>query len=198
MLSAALYVTFPLIRQPQSSSEQTPYSTAAPDEIKGKIVTLKKLTEAHFFDYHNMFSNAVRQNLEFPSRITLDYTIRFLRYEMGREAEGTTLLYMIFDNQDDKLVGSIQIKEKNDHEPGQLACWLNEAYWGGGRLQEALALITKAYFKLHPEADDYIAHVRLWNKRSHNALKKFGLKEIGYFYENNQPARHILRYDRPQ
>ncbi len=187
------FFTHKIIKQHKHISEPL---TIMPDQVPGKVITLKKLEEKYIIDYHNAFSNIVRQNLEFPRFITLEYTIRFIQYELRKMAEGKTLLYMIFDNKDDKLIGSVQIKEKNDYDPGQLACWVNEQYWGGGRFQEALELITKTYFQLHPEADHYIAHVRLWNKRSYHALKKFGLKEIAYFYEHDKPARYILRYDR--
>src|SRR5438093_1246840 len=74
--------------------------------------------------------------------------------------------------------------------------WLNEGYWGGGRAQEALNLITKTYFRLKPKETSYIAHVRLWNKRGYQALKKGGFEDVGYFYEEGKAARHILEMKR--
>ncbi len=168
----------------------------APEVIVGKAVTLKQLKEEYFIDYHKMFSPEVRKNLEFPAQITLTYTINYLRQELRRSAVGDMLMYVIFDNKDGKLIGSTEIRELNDQDPGQVGIWLNENYWGGGRAAEALALITEAYFKLHPEHDSYIAHVRLWNTRSFKLLTKFGFKDEGFFYEHGEPARHILRYTR--
>lgn len=170
--------------------------TERPEEIKGKIITLKKLKEEFFIDYHNMFSHTVRRGLEYPEEITLDYTIRHLRHEMKRDSAKEILQYCIFDNKENKLIGSLEIREKNDKDPGQFGCWINEAYWGGGRLQEALALITKTYFAL-TNAQSFDAHVRLWNKRSYAALKKFGFKDIGFYYENGEQTRYLLEYYRP-
>lgn len=169
-----------------------------PSVITGKVITLKLMQESDFVDYHNMFSATVRRDLEFPAIIDLGYSIRYLRSEMKRVARGEMLMYVIIDNNDKKLIGSVEVRELNDEDPGQLGIWINENYWGGGRAKEALQLITDIYFKVHPEHTSYIAHVRLWNKRSYGLLKKFGFHEEGYFYEDGEPARHILRYSRQQ
>ncbi len=166
--------------------------TKPPLEVKGKVVTLRQLREEYYVPYHTVFSNMVRKNLEFPEYITLGYTIKYLQSELRKSQEGKMLMYCIFDNKDNKLIGSIEVRDKNDYDPGQLGCWLNEAYWGGGRIQEALKLITNTYFRLKPKEKSYIAHVRVWNKRSYKALKKFGLEDVGYFYEDGKATRYIL------
>lgn len=171
---------------------------AVPENIKGNVVTLKQLKEENFIDFHNIFSSIVRKNLEFPEHITLSYTINYLKEEMQKARTGKMLWYGIFDNKENKLIGSIEIRDLNDTDPGQLGCWINEHYWGKGRFQEALDLISKAYFQLKPNEKQYIAHVRLWNKRSYYALKKYGFKETNYYYENNQPTRYILTLQREQ
>lgn len=170
--------------------------TVAPQEIKGKIITLRQLREEYYVDYHNAFSNTVRKGLEFPEVITLGYTIKYLQEEQKKAAEGKMLEYCIFDNVDNKLIGNIEIRDKNDDDPGQFGWWINEAYWGGGRAQEALDLITKTYFRLKPKETSYIVHVRLWNKRSYQALKKGGFVDVGYFYEDGKATRHILEMKR--
>lgn len=168
----------------------------ASDVLVGEIVTLRKPTEDDFVDYHNAFSAEVRKDLEFPEHITLSYTINYLRHELSRAAKGEMLMYLIFDNKDNKLIGSTEIRELNDYDPGQLGIWINENYRGGGRALEALKLITDAYFKIHPEHNSYIAHVRLWNTASLKLLRKFGMKDDGFFYEpgHDEPRRQILRY----
>lgn len=168
----------------------------APETIVGKVITLKKLKEAYFIDYHNMFSETVRKNLEFPEFITLGYTIKYLQEEQRKADAGIILQYCIFDNTDDKLIGAIEIRDKNDEDPGQFGWWINENYWGGGRAQEALKLITKAYFQLKPHEKSFIVHVRLWNERSYRALKKGGFEDVGYFYEDGKATRHILEMKR--
>jgi RimJ/RimL family protein N-acetyltransferase len=184
-------------KQASLLSEQTAYTRFAPDVIPGKIVTLKKLREEHFIDFHNMFSTKVREPFESPKHITLDYTIRILRYIMELCAKGETLYYVVFDTKEDTLIGAIEIREKNDIDPGQLGCWINENYWGGGRIQEAYRLITDAYFKLKPEEDKYEAQVRVWNKRSYKALKKFGFIDIEIRPDTEGKAdRHVLEYYR--
>ena len=163
-----------------------------PQEIRGKFITLRQLREEFFIPYHTMWSNMVRKNLEFPEYITLGYTIKYLQGEMRKANEWKILMYCIFDNQDKKLIGAVEIRDKNDYDPGQLGCWINEAYWGGGRIQEALKLITNVYFRLKPKEKSYIAHVRLWNTRSYKALKKFGLEDVGYYYEDGKATRYLL------
>lgn len=172
------------------------YITTPPKEIKGKIITLKELKEEYFLDFHNMWSVAIRKPMEFPETITLNYTIRYLKLEMEKCREGKQLMYCIFDNKDNKLIGSIEIREKNPDDPGQFTWMLNEHYRGGGRAMEACKLIADAYFKLHLDRDSFSAHVKLWNKRSYYALKKAGFKEIGYFYEDGVPTRHVMEYYR--
>lgn len=171
--------------------------TEAPEEVKGSVITLRLLKEENFIDYHNMFSSTVRQGLEFPEAITLGYTIQYLRTELLKMKEGKMLQYAIFDNKDQKLIGAIEIRELNDVDPGQEGVWINEKYWGGGRFQESLKLITNVYFKLHPNEKRYITHIRLWNKRSYLAHKKAGLKDVGYFYEDGKASRYILEMPRP-
>jgi RimJ/RimL family protein N-acetyltransferase len=176
--------------------ESTAILTSPPQEVKGKIVTLRQLKEEYFVSFHNMFSNLVRKNLEFPEFITLGYTIRYLQELQRKASEGKMLVYCIFDNKDNKLIGAINIKEKSEAVLGQLGWWINEAYWGGGRAQEALTLMSKTYFKLKPHEKSYIAHVRLWNKRGYLALKKNGFQDVGFFYEGGKPTRYILERKR--
>jgi RimJ/RimL family protein N-acetyltransferase len=183
------YGVYNIIEKLQESILTTP-----PEDVKGKIVTLRALKKEYFIDYHNAFSNIVRQNLEFPEFITLDYSIRYLQDQLSKSQKGSILLYCIFDNKDKKLIGEIEIRERNDDDPGQFGWWVNESYWGGGRAQEALKLITNIYFRLKPKEKNFIAHVRLWNKRGYYALKKFGFDDVGYFYEGGKASRYILEY----
>ncbi|QQR49232.1 GNAT family N-acetyltransferase [bacterium] len=171
--------------------------TEIPEELKGSIVTIKKLKEEHFLDYHNMFSNIVRENMEFPKNITLSYTIMYLKSELKKMNANKMIIYVVYDNQDNKLIGSVAIREKNDSDPGQCSCWINEHYWGGGRIQEALRLITNAWFAVKPY-DSFYAQVRLWNKRSYHALLKAGFVDTQtYFYEpSGEKGRHILEMHR--
>jgi len=178
-------------------TQQTVLTQKAPTEIKGNIITLRRLKEEYFVDYHNMFSPVARKGLEFPESITLSYTIAYLHEEMRNAAKGKMLEYCIFDNKDNKLIGYLDIRDYDPTDVGQFGCWINENYWGGGRFKEAVDLISKAYFKLHPNEQKYIAYVRLWNKRSYHALKKCGFLETGYYYVDGQPGGHILEFKRP-
>jgi RimJ/RimL family protein N-acetyltransferase len=171
----------------------------APTEVKGDKVTLKALKEEDFVDYHKMLSDVIRKNLEFSENMTLEETIQFLKPRIEKSIAGTLLIYSIFDNKDNKLIGSIEIRDKNDDScPGQCGCWLNENYWGGGRFQEALKLIAAIYFKIHPDVKSFTGQVELWNQRSYHSSKKYGFKDAGYYYENGKPKRYILEYTRDQ
>lgn len=184
----------------QSQQQSIEYLDQAPEEIPGKIITLKSLREEYFIEFHNMFSSIVRQQMEFPKEINLAWTIRMLQGDMKRDQfHGKTMLfYCIFDNKDQKIIGEVNIRDKNPNDVGQIGIWINENYWGGGRFSEAVDLISKTYFRLHPNEQDYIAHIRLWNKRSYHAFKKFGFKQIGYFYEQGEKTRYIMQLTREQ
>ena len=172
---------------------------APPAEIVGSIITLKRLSEEHIIDYHNMFSAKVRQGMEFPEETNLGYTIAFLQRDLDRAHHGEMLAYAIFDNKDACLIGSIEIREKTTEEyttHGQFGVWLNEKYWGGGRTQEAVKLMAKTYFRFHENADSFNAYVRVWNKRSYYALKKAGFTDVGYVYENGKATKYVLEFRR--
>jgi RimJ/RimL family protein N-acetyltransferase len=149
-----------------------------PDEVPGKIVTLKKLTLKDTFDYYTMFSPMVRKAMEFPEKITFGYIEYYVRLELEKMEKGDLIVYCIWDNKTNKMTGAINIRYKSDEDPGQLGMWLNEAFWGGGRIQEALLLISKAYFDANPKEVEYNAYVRPWNNRSAASLMKFGFKKI--------------------
>jgi RimJ/RimL family protein N-acetyltransferase len=163
-----------------------------PDIIKGKIITLKTIQEEHFIDMHNMLSNAVRKGLSFPEYFTLNYTINYLRHKMNRVKQGKAVNYCIFDNQDNRAVGFVEIRDKNNDDPGQLATWLNENYWGGGRMQEALKLISEIYFSMRNNVDKFDAYVEIWNKRSYRALKKFGMQDAGFIQLEGKSNKHYV------
>ncbi|MFH1832489.1 MAG: GNAT family N-acetyltransferase [bacterium] len=179
----AIHVFFP--------AQQFEKLLVTPEIVTGKKITLKKLKPEYFLDYHNMLSNTVRKGLEWPKNITLDWTINELKAELKKEKTGTVVMYCIFDNKENKLIGFIDIRDPDPNDLGQFGVWVNENYWGSGRMQEATKLISQVYFALKNE-DSYIAHVRLWNQRSYHALKKFGFQDTGFFYENGQKTRHVL------
>ncbi len=172
--------------------EGIPKLSFLPSEVKGKIITLKRLNPKYFYDYHKMFSDIVREDIEYPSEITFKFTKSALLYDMKKEHEGKMIIYFIFDNKTNKLIGSVEIKNKNIKYPGQFSIWINEKFWGGDRAQEAIKIISEIYFKSKNETS-FIAHVRLWNKRSYNALIKAGFKDIDRFYEDGEPTRYILK-----
>jgi RimJ/RimL family protein N-acetyltransferase len=196
-LSIASYCGVTNLRQP---SHQHEILQTAPEDITGRIITLRRLREEYFIEFHNVFSNIVREQMEFPKDINLTWTIRMLQSDMKRDQfHGKTMLfYCIFDNKDKKIIGEVNIRDKNPNDVGQIGIWINENYWGGGRFQEAIRLISETYFLLHPNERDYIAHIRLWNQRSFHAFKKFGFKQIGYFYEQGEKTRYIMQLDREQ
>ena len=165
----------------------------APAEIKGSIITLKTLKDEYFADLHNMFSNEVRKGLDFPPVINFAYTIGYLR-TLEHQAKTTKgVLYTIFDNADQAPIGTIEIREYTPEDLGQLGMWINEKYWGGGRIVEAIKLISKVYFDLYPEEKSYIVFARPWNQRSYRALIKAGCVEEGFKYCDGTPLWYQLR-----
>lgn len=157
-----------------------------PDVIKGKVVTLKKLALTDAFDYFKAYSPIVRKHMESPEKITFSYAEANVRELVKRMNEGLIIIFAIWDNKTETFAGTIQIREENDEDPGQLGIWLNEAFWGKGLNQEAMLLASKAYFDANPHKKSYSAWVRPWNPRSFKSLLKFGFKQVGeamYFNE---------------
>jgi len=198
IFSAASYTGYVTYQKHQTYVQQD-WSTLsqAPEEIKGKIITLRLLKEDYCQAYHEAWSDTVRTALEFPKNVSYDYTVRHVQRKINKVKEGKMTHYCMFDNNDNKLIGELEIREKNETDPGQFGFWTNENYWGKGRTQEGLKLITNIYFRLHPEAKSFTAHVRLWNLRSYNAMKKFGFKDVDFFYEGGKASRYILEYRKP-
>lgn len=162
-----------------------------PKEIVGNIVTLKLLSLDCAFEYHNMFSDVVRKAFEFPENMTFGEVEYQIKEEIKEMNNGIMLSYTIWDNKDNNLVGNIQIREKSSDHPGQLSMWLNENYWGGGRIQEAMLLISKAYFKSRPNTKSYNAYVREWNIRSAKSMEKFGFVRTGESRKNGK-LEHLV------
>jgi len=140
------------------------------DHLQGKLVTLQPLREQFFEEYHRMFSPTVRHWLGLPSTADMQVTVDFLSAALVDEQY--YLFYGIFDNQTNKLIGSIVVRSP-EYPKGQLGSWLNEHYWGGGRYQEALYLALKKYFEL-TGSDSIFAYVEEGNVRSLRAHQKGG------------------------
>ncbi len=199
-IAVAAYFYFPNFfpTQPQQVTTTFQFSRPdnRPDEIKGEIVTLKRLHPEYFMVYHKMISPTVRKPLYWPAHGSFSWTKKQLTKELKKEAAGLTFLYTIFDNNDDKLIGALGIREKNPKDPGQFYCWLNENYWGGGRIREAIKLVTREYFKIK-KVPSFTAHVEMWNLRSYYALKKAEFKLVDFYYENGEKTRYILEFYNP-
>ena len=198
-LGVASYIYIPKIFQKQQTVSTYQFSRpdSRPNVIKGKIVTLKRLQPSYFGNYFKMFNYPKTvKPLFFKEKVGFPEIKRYLENNLRREADNKIFLYMIFDNNDKKLIGSTEIRKYNPRDNGQFGIWLSPKYWGGGRAQEAFKLISDEYFRIK-KADKFIAHVEMWNLRSYYALKKCGFKLIKTLHYDNQPSRYLLEYDNP-
>ncbi len=142
--------------------------------IIGNITTLKPLQEQFFEEYHRMFSPIVRQAIGLPPTSEPHETADFLKAAL--EDPQHRMFYCIFDNQTNKLIGSVCIRTPN-HPNGQLGAWVNENFWGGGRYQEALYLLLMQYFA-STHNDSVNAFIEVNNKRSLKAHQKTGFEIV--------------------
>jgi RimJ/RimL family protein N-acetyltransferase len=190
------------VRAAQPITKKTPalrVKYTYPDKLVGEKVTLKKLAMKDAFDYHKAFSADVRKWLEFPEKVSFGYVASFVGKRIKYMHKNMLISYTIWDNKDEKLVGAIKIIEKNHPDFvdfGQLAMWINENYRGGGRVQEAIFLISKEYFKKYPRRKSYNAHTREWNKASSRALEKFGFKKVGKHTKDGKLFAIVYELDR--
>lgn len=167
-----------------------------PEQIKGEVITLHKMNPKYLRAFYQAFSENVRQGLDFPEKVSFFYVERYFNHLFSNIQQNKSINYHIFDNEDEKLVGSLEIREKNDSDPGQFGMWINEHYRGGGRMQEALLLISRAYFDIRKEHNKYNVHVRPWNYSSISAIEKFGFIKVGDYIENGKVTRFIYEIER--
>ena len=164
-----------------------------PQKLKGFLVTLKQLEKLYIPHIFAMFSSTVRQALNISSS-GIDETTTFVENKLKEVITGITIYYVIFDNADQCLIGAVEIRPP-DYEKGQLGAWINEAYWGGGRYQEALDLIIKTYFTWKPRAQDVGAQIHESNIRSLRAHQKYGFVITGIL-ERNERKFYTLTFNR--
>lgn len=158
--------------------------------LEGNIVTLKPLKEDFFESYHKMFSPTVRQAVGLSPTSELRDTATFLKATMSDPQH--LMFYCIFDNQANKLIGSVVIRTP-DYPNGQLGAWLNENFWGGGRYQEALYLALKKYFE-STAYDSIYAFVEVGNERSLKAHQKMGFQIVEKLPEDKNRLREKLAH----
>ncbi|MCG2755990.1 GNAT family N-acetyltransferase [Candidatus Dependentiae bacterium] len=201
--------TFTYIRYQQKSRLTQPIKSfnfsrpdSRKDEIKGEIITLKRLRPEYFDDFYKMHNDpSIIQRLYEavePEGIQYNSFMAHLKYELKKKAKGLVLSYVIFDNKEDNLIGNLEIREPDPDDPGQFGCWINPKYWGGGRLYEAFKLISQEYFRLNPNTEKFNAHVKMSNLRGYFALKKCGFKLIKTLHFKDMSSRYFLEYYNPK
>ncbi len=171
-----------------------------PEVISGKIVTLKRIRPEYYKDYFNMVNDPqVLKQLPWSKKINFNFIKWYLDDELNREKNRLTFIYMVFDNKDNRLVGSIEVREFDpEDDSGNFGCWLNSKYWGDGRLQEAAKLLASEYFKIYKNIDKFNAYVDMDNLRSYFGLKKAGFKLVKILHSKNKPDQYLLEYYREQ
>lgn len=159
-------------------------------EFRGERVTLKELSIDHIESYMRMFSSTVKQLLHVDSTIC---ERSYIEYCIQQHMQRRYFCFTIFDNHEQILIGSLFLKSPHDYK-GQLESWINEDYWGSGRYQESLALITREYFD-RSTVSLITAHVYTDNMRSYKAHKKFGFMDIALI-DGAYGKQYVLAYKR--
>jgi hypothetical protein len=99
---------------------------AFPTEIKGNVITLKKMKQADFEPFFEMFSDQVRKMFSFSDETKTDaWKKSFFEYEQWRQKQGEILYYCIYDNEENRLVGGIDIRAFWRHDPGMIGLMKN-------------------------------------------------------------------------
>lgn len=152
---------------------------STPKILVGKKITLKLLDESFFQEYHQQFSPTVRRAIGLQEYAPLQETEVFLASRLTLTRENKILNYCVFDNQDNVLIGDVELRMIPEVN-GQLGAWINECYWGGGRYQEVLDLTLPYYFTC-TKASSISIFVAVNNIRSLKAHQKYGFKIAGEF-----------------
>lgn len=150
-------------------------------DIKGNVVTrsklligrnifLRLLEESDKLFYMQQFSELVRSLLHVES----------IQQEEAYFQEhiffNKSYFWGIFDLTTNNLCGAIEIRDPGQHR-GQLYCWLNEAWWQKGYIQEAIVLAAEEYWN-KTNVRFITALVDESNKRSYWSLKKAGFVDV--------------------
>ncbi len=165
---------------------------AFPSEIKGNVITLKKMKQADFEPFFEMFSDQVRKMFSFSDETKTDaWKKSFFEYELWRQKQGEMLYYCIYDNAENRLVGGIDIRAFWRHDPGMIGFWINEKYYGSGRMHEATNLLVEKYLEVM-DIPVINAYVEPFNQRSFAACKKFGFEFIGFSQKGSERFFYVL------
>ncbi len=115
-----------------------------PQELVGSLITLR-VFEADFIpELFAIISLQSKQGRRFE-RPVFNTTKVFFLDSLERMSDCLGILYGIFDQQTDVLLGAIEIREPNADQ-GQLQVWLHDAYFSRGHYQEILQLLLPVYF----------------------------------------------------
>ena len=147
------------------------------ESLVGTKVTLKPLHESFFDEYHRMFSPTVRAMLHLTQTAPIEETRKFLSGWLKTTKVDEKFFFCIFDNQDQCLIGALEIREP-DCPNGQMGAWLNENYWGGGRYQEALGLALN-WYSAYTGRTTVGCMIDVRNARSLRAHQKYGFVIVG-------------------
>lgn len=166
-------------------------SATSVQEIKGAVITLRPMQRSHYAGVYDMFSQLVRNGFEWPAGTgTYDDCVKYVNWQIAKSTTKQAITYSIFDNKDGVLIGDVSIikdaENQGAKEAGQFSWWVNEKYWGGGRAQEALRLISRVYFEENPRKESFNAIVAPWNLRSQKALIKGGFRETDVMHRDKK------------
>ncbi|SRR3990167_6649266 len=135
-----------------------------------ELIYLEPLSSEHIQEYMAAFSPTVQKILD----VHMPESER--EYLHARIEQRVPFFYVIKDKESGVLIGAIEIRDPATRS--QLYCWLNEAWWGSGRFQQAIRLAAHNYFSQTNE-DAITAHVDCDNLRSVHALQKAGFASHG-------------------
>ena len=121
---------------------------------------------------NNFLNSFVRSILHVQS---IEQEQAYFHERILKQQSGKTFFYGIFDKNTQVLCGAIEIRDPLEHR-GQLYCWLNEAWWAKGYIQEAIVLLSHYYFA-QTKATYITAFVDATNQRSYWALKRVGFAD---------------------
>jgi ribosomal-protein-alanine N-acetyltransferase len=91
----------------------------------------------------------------------------------------------------DIMIGSVGLNHIEYGHKAEIGYWLAEPYWGQGIMSEAVGTITAYGFK-HFKLKRIYAYVFLYNRPSHQVLKKNGFQVEGILQKNIKKGSLLL------
>ncbi|TFB14230.1 N-acetyltransferase [Filobacillus milosensis] len=132
-----------------------------------------------------------RTTLNIPYPYTIDSAKDWISKHPSQIEEESVYPFAIYNQQDNRLIGTMSIRPNHRHKRGEIAYWIGKDYWGQGFATEAAKRVIKF-------GSDELLLNKIWamsltdNPGSIKVMRKVGMKKEGTLIEHFYKDRKFL------